>query len=211
MTEKLLIDFYNENKDDIAMILIGGSSTLSYINNPHDVDVFVVYKERPTDIEIMRERARKRKNVYYAFKDEGESVTIGLRYLEIYKYWLTGINDNPNKELIYPIYLYLCKYLKILIGEDTLNVKNLSVLDQREKYKQRLKDFLFKDFNNLLNKHNELPKDLYHVLTGFYILKNNSYDLTEEQISNINIVHDRSDTNKYQKLYDMMCQEIDNL
>jgi hypothetical protein len=56
------------------------------------------------------------------------------------------------------------------------------------------------DIESLKQKAAEIPqnKDLkpkrwYHILRGVYIVLNNSYDVTEEQKREINILHDLSD------------------
>lgn len=45
-----------------------------------------------------------------------------------------------------------------------------------------------------LNRENDGKKNWYHILTGIYLLDNGEYSLTEEQIININLCHDKQMT-----------------
>lgn len=53
--------------------------------------------------------------------------------------------------------------------------------------------------NGLGCEYSPLRKHWYHILTGIYLIQNDSYELTEEQMSNIRLCHARQMT---QEIYD---------
>ena len=59
------------------------------------------------------------------------------------------------------------------------------------------------------NKYNH--KYFYHIYTSLCILKHNSFELTKEEINNINILHDRKeeDFNIRKQLIDQIIQEVE--
>ena len=72
-----------------------------------------------------------------------------------------------------------------LVGED-INF-TFDVIDKdREEYKQILRETVEKILSNKIRNQ----KRWYQILRGVYILINNSYELTEHQRKEINILHD---------------------
>ena len=108
-------------------------------------------------------------------------------------------------------------YIEYIKGENLDNQITLP-LDNIEETKEEL----IKSCNRLLTIKNKKLKDVdanyfkykikiwYHIYTMLCYVKNNSYDLTEEQIKNINILHDREekDIEKRIKLIDEITKEI---
>ena len=52
-------------------------------------------------------------------------------------------------------------------------------------------------------------KRLYHALIGIYFIDNNAYDLTEEQIKNVNIAHDMKEG--FEDLWEWAKQRLEEL
>ena len=82
--------------------------------------------------------------------------------------------------------LMLCCYMyplmKLRSGED-LHLEQYSIFGRKEEYITYLKKTI-----EWLPRNN---KNWYHVLTAVYILENESYELTEKQLANIQLVHNR--------------------
>ena len=207
MKEKL-IQFYNEHKNDIEYIIIGGSSSLSYINNIHDIDVFVTFKDR--------DNIDEKKQYLLDFQKElrqlDDRIMIISHFLAVDKHWYDESVFVP-KELEarakLPAYAYLFRYDKFVCGNDNIDKKNIDILNEptRGRYIESLKRCSLR-VKNYYESRKKYSKSIYHLLTGIYILQNNSYDLTKEQIANINLVHDKECT---QELYDFVINEINKL
>lgn len=94
------------------------------------------------------------------------------------------------------LYSYEYYYLKPVFGND---FPTYNILEHVNDYKRELiKKGLGKPF--IVE-----AKFWYHVLTGIYLLDNEKYELTEEQISNIQLLHDRKGT---QELYDYIQERL---
>ena len=172
------------------MIEIGGSSNLSYIENKHDIDVFVIFKDNTN----RKEKMHKIFNLIRTLKDINVNVSVLARTSEIHRHYVdeTYQTETQKQNLLrFPVYAYLFKDIDIVCGEDTSNIKSVDILQEpfKSRYIQALKDFLVED-THIFTTAGYHSKRLYHVLTGLYIIKNNSYDLTEEQVANINLLHD---------------------
>jgi hypothetical protein len=88
------------------------------------------------------------------------------------------------------IYAYEYHFLKPVYGEE---FPTYDVLEHIPEYKELLVDYA------LDCEYNPMRKCWYHVLTGVYLIQNNSYELTEEQASNVRLCHSRQMT---QEIYD---------
>ncbi len=79
---------------------------------------------------------------------------------------------------------YSDHYIELLKGEDVF--ERINVFDHREDYIDLLKRYI-----TLFERHKEhYFKSWYHVLACVYILSNNSYSLTQEQLESMQIAHD---------------------
>ena len=79
-----------------------------------------------------------------------------------------------------------------------------------EVVKQSLINYINNCKKYKVNIYREKP--FYHVYASICILKRNSYDLSEEEINNINILHDRKeeDFEIRKQLIDEMMEEINS-
>lgn len=80
---------------------------------------------------------------------------------------------------------YIYHFMELVEGED-LHLDEFSIFDHEEEYKELLKKFV-----NLPKE----SKNWYHILTAYYMFKNNSYELTESQLKDIQRAHDKGITN----------------
>lgn len=208
LIKEKLINYYNENKDMLESIIIGGSSNLSYINNAHDIDIYVTF--------ITRENVRDKMNSLLKLQQEvkaiEDKIMILPHFLEVTQHWYdetSPISEALSRRAELPGYAYIFRYDGILCGEDTVGIKNIDVLTEptRSRYIKSLKKYVAR-VKEVFNDRGWYEKSIYHLLTGIYILQNNSYDLTEEQIANINLAHDKQCTHE---LYEFVITEIDKL
>jgi hypothetical protein len=183
----ILINFFHQNEEELQCIWIGGSFSVPYITNPHDVDIILVWKHRYYD----RERIKKCRTLSRQIHDLDGSYQIIFRY-----------NEKYDESFIdhWPIYAYLYKYRQNLIGTLYPVIDQFDILQYEERMWKTLIQWKEKQHSK---------KGLYHILTTLYILLNQSYDLTEEQITNINIAHDQQDLEKIKILYQWALQQIE--
>ena len=90
---------------------------------------------------------------------------------------------------------YINKEMIKLVGQDI--PFEFDVIDKdREEYKKILIEAINKlDIGKIRNQ-----KRWYQIIRGYYILKNNSYDLSEEEKDILNKVHDQEDGWEYYKI-----------
>ena len=92
---------------------------------------------------------------------------------------------NEDDKLIYH-WAYLYKYLIPIYRENGYIIEDIDILD--DKYRLRYINYC-KEYINHRIRYN---KNWYYLLIGMYILKNNSYNLTENQINNVRLAHSKS-------------------
>ena len=80
---------------------------------------------------------------------------------------------------------YIYHYSKLVEGED-LHLDEFSIFDHKEEYIELLKKYV-----SWLPK---TEKKWYHILTACYMFDNNSYDLTDAQLTAIQRTHDKGIT-----------------
>ena len=184
---KLLYDVVCE---DCKYVFIGGSYCSKLFSTSHDIDVIFVFEDKDTKIQGYR-KMKKVENVLQILQSTYNTVVIPVTLEHIQKL---------------KVYSYLYKYYDnldwFLFGSMEEFNKNIpDILENRENYLTILKDTL--DWVlKYQEKHLLIPKGLYHVLTGIYIIKNNSYNLSEVEIQNINICHSYNQNEEKQKLLD---------
>lgn len=87
---------------------------------------------------------------------------------------------------------YNCHYAELIYGEPLDNIYD--IFEHIDDYKAEL----VKDYG-VSYEETKKYKFWYHILTGIYLLQNGKYELTDEQIANVRLCHDRQMT---QELYD---------
>ena len=107
--------------------------------------------------------------------------------------------DKKNASIV-KIYSYISHFYKNLYGENL--EKNFNIFEHESELKELLIEIYLKK-----NTYTKNYKGFYHVLTLIYMFKNRSYDLTEEQIKNIQLCHDRKMTDE---IYDFIQENLKN-
>jgi hypothetical protein len=150
-------------------IYLGGSLCEEIIENTHDID-FICFSDQPIDM------CHIRRLLFFYQRDN--KLPENLDFIQV--------RTKQREEHAYGSYINR-KMIK-LCGEDiefNFDVININ----RDEYKKILVDTIDKlDTNKIRNQ-----KRWYQVIRGYFILKNNSYDLSDEQKSIVNIVHDQVD------------------
>ena len=121
--------------------------------------------------------------VFYVTDRRDTSQLVKLYKLKsIDECWIVGeLSTNKCARL----YAYEYHFLQPLFGTE---FPDYDIFEHVNEYKQILiNSGLEQPF---VTKH----KFWYHVLTGIYMLDNGTYELTEEQIKNINLLHDKQGT-----------------
>lgn len=206
MTEQILTilqSIYDKLEGHVKTIFLSGSSTCSYIKHPHDIDIFIYMRDRTSILKCARQVETELKQI----KTEIPSAAVIFSVQDRYEILFNGdfeekFNEHPNR-YGFLCYLYEFPLIQVLVGEDEDNLRDVNIFKQKEKVIVALKYFM--------NKNKESNKFLYHILTTLYILQNNSYELTEEQINNINIAHDEEDKESIAALYQWAKAEVEKL
>ena len=165
-------------------IYLGGSHCQDYIKNKGDVD-FICFADKPVDM------CHIRRLIYFYYKhhnvsDEYDFIQIRTKQKEEHSY-----GSYINKEMIK------------LIGKD-INF-TFDVIDKnRVEYVEILK----KTIDRLDKGQIKNQKRWYQILRGYYILKNNSYDLTQEEIDILNKVHDQEENWQHYKITKRDIEEV---
>lgn len=182
----LLLNFWENHKSNLIAILLGGSSVSPFINNPHDIDIIIIWKTSADRRDNLPESKQLYKKIH--------QIDIKCNCLQHYMEQYNDVFKN-----IWTVYAYLYQYHCIIAGEPFVILNNFNILLHPDK---AIETILY--VKELM--HNK--KWFYHVLTTLYILENNSYELTTQQIQNINIVHDQQDQEKIEELYQWALQQI---
>ncbi len=182
--KELLIEFYNNHSEDLISIWVGGSAILPYISSPHDIDIILIWK----NLERRKIHLRECVQLHRQLKDTQYSCLNW--YVEQYE---TAFKDK------WPVYAYLFDLCNLIIGNDFEIWHKFKILEYQYMAWQTIVDLIE-------NAHNK--KWFYHILTTLYILWNQSYELTNEQIENIVVVHDQQDQEKIEELYQWALQQI---
>ena len=148
-------------------IYLGGSLCEGIIKNTHDVD-FICFSDKPVDM------CHIRRLLYFYQKQY--SIPENFDFIQV--------RTKQREEHAYGSYIN--KKMIKLVGEDiTFDFDVINI--HREEYK----NILVNTIGKLNTKKIRNQKRWYQVLRGYYIMKNNSYDLTEEEKNILNIVHDQ--------------------
>ena len=172
----------------IGIVLIG-SYVLPWIRNKHDIDVLVIFKDN-MKYDLLTCYSE---NIALIRELQAQGITPLIR----------DFDRLLNQERCYVYENNFC--IKLFESEpfntsfDIFNKRYVNILKANFEY-----------VSNEYQDKNQIPKFLYHILTGIYMIQNNSYELTEEQIENINIVHDMEDTEMIGELFNYCKEWLNN-
>jgi len=154
-------------------IYYGGSRVNKYIKNPGDYD-FILFGRTPEDMCHIR-------RVLFRYLNKNSDI-----------HYINDFSQVRNKEIEEHSYgSYINNMMIKLVGED-IEFKFDIIDKNREEYKQILKETIVKLNEGKIKNQ----KRWYQIYQGLCIMNNNSYELTEKQIKNINILHDKKEGSK---------------
>lgn len=162
-------EVYNYLQPYCIAIYLGGSSCQEYINNKHDID-FICFSNEPVDM------CHIRRLLYFYFKEHKQPEN----------YDFIQVRTKQREEHAYGSFIN--KMMIKLVGVD-IDFKFDIINDNREEYKQILKDTIKRIEDGKIRNQ----KRWYQIYQGMCIMQNNSYELTEEQVYNINVLHDMNE------------------
>ena len=167
-----------------------GSYTLPYIKNPHDRDIIIITKTQ-------RDRAAAVKLYKKSFSIEERRQFKKENHIDIVFNSYPDIIDDR-------VYLYLTHYIKPLEGYEKMSI-------ERPINTELYKSLIARDYSEIKEWEDyKNYKIWYHFYTGLCIIKHNSYELTEEEKNNINILHDlkAEENDKRLSLIEEIIEEI---
>lgn len=169
-------------KDGLISIELSGSSVLPWIKAPADKDIIFIY-ETSEKARKAHSNLLKAKEIFYLPRSEPMDLHFKTSHL------LLDVSSC--------IYGYETHFSIPYLNFKSLLDKIDILTNGKENYIQNLKKYyLFIKSREQRNLDNYKLKQWYHIYTGLCILDNNSYNLTEEQIQNINILHDKVEGSK---------------
>ena len=193
MNEKELTEYKKIAKDMLVFmkpyccsIYLGGSLVYPQIRNSHDVD-FIIFSTGTLENKCHTKRLS---HVYKKKNKLPENIDV--------------LQQRTSLEEEHSYGSFINKKMIKLAGDD-IDFDFDVIGKDRDEYKSILLETAEKiQTGKITNK-----KRWYQVLCGYYILKNNSYDLTETQLEEINIVHDQADG--WEKYVENLKQKIEKL
>lgn len=183
----LIDDIIEFSRPYIISVEKCGSKVNPYIKNPKDNDIVLI-------VENEEKKTKLVSDLYNNFKRQN----MRNEYLDL------KIRVCPNDLSSY-VYWYLSNYHEPFDGF-VKQTKNISISEKI--IKQACINYLEHIRKCKVDFYKQKP--FYHVYASLCILKHNSFELTEEEIGNINILHDRKeeDIETIKKLIDEMIEEI---
>lgn len=184
---------------DIKIAVVGGSCTLPYIDHPHDIDVCVYVDPiaQPHRLAYVRGLRSSLKETV------GEDVSLITRATS--KWWV------ENGLLRRDAFMNDPRFAKSVIGDitDLIPTDEVDVFANKDRYIESLKAYyLSEKFAEHTATWGRL-KAPYQAFLLLYFLDNGSYELTEEQRKNVNIVHDCADG--YEELRDWLLERLNSM
>lgn len=178
-------EVYNYLQPYCIAIYLGGSMCEGIIKNTHDID-FICFSDKPVDMSYIR--------MGLHFYQKKHRLPENYDFLQV--------RTKQKEEHSYGSYIN--KKMIKLVGEDI--DFTFDVVDKdREEYIKTLHET--KD--QLLSNRIKNQKRWYQILRGIYILINNSYEVTDEQKREINILHNLSEG--WEKIRDKTIQLLNNI
>lgn len=170
MTE--VSDHFKELSEHCYAVYQGGSRVDSVINNPNDYDY--IWFTKPLHRQFLFNKLRR----------------LGLRVRGSHRPTTEKHYLDCSQVRIYPYtqidwFSYLDILMVKFVGEDVCPQTDI-IVEHRVEF---LTDLKIKA-ESLQKGKMKNQKRWYHILRGIYILLNNSYEVTDEQRREINILHD---------------------
>ena len=183
---------YNYNSGLLSIYNIGSSSN-PYITHKDDLDILFIYESRD-----YLDNLYKTIGGIKVLHDLSAKYNLDVHFISL---------PIPERKRFYDYELY---YAKPLEGYQTIDF-NINILENKEVEKNKLSSFT----NYLKSRPDKYGKYLYdsklwyHVYMILSILKNDSYELNEEQIKNVNMLHDNIESQERKELIDNLIKEVE--
>ena len=211
--KNILNDFDLTN---VLAIYLSGSYSLGFIKNCDDIDIHCFTKnamdrkDRQDLVNSIRAKLKEEFDFSVSFIWHFEDEYTGANAVRLSK----DLKDRKTQKLALRTYAYEFnpKFRTILYGSAEDYLGGFDILGKdKEDYLANLKyDTTSESFLHQMERNaNGRTKRLYHILCGIYMIENNSYELTEEQIKNVNIAHDKTDG--WEELYEWAKNELEKL
>lgn len=98
------------------------------------------------------------------------------------------------------------RYFEQIQYGDFVESEGYFIFDHEDEYKQCLVD------NGIGKPYDTRFKFWYHILTGIYLLDNGEYELTDEQIANVRLCHDKQMTQEiYDYIQNRLLEYVENI
>lgn len=182
---------------NIASAFFSGSATLPFINSPHDFDLLVFVKKDSAVPPNFYVRPLRQ-----ALLSLDSRISLLPRWEDYFvddraSLYFSREQFKRHIHCILPPAAYIHSFTKDVFGAPSSSVLPPGGLDvlttHRDIYIRNLKEYyLSASFEDDVKRFKRV-KSIYYGLCGVYFLMNNSYTLTDEQIRNVNIAHDRAD------------------
>ena len=199
----LLITQLIENFEELSKYCVGvyrgGSRVDPVINTPHDYDYICFSK--PLNQHFLLNWLRRHKFISKEFFKLSRTANSN-KNIETFSEDFSQIRVYPYTQITW--FSYLDVLMQKVIGED--------ICPKTDIIKQHRQDFIValkEKMTLLLNGVMKNQKRWYHLLRGAYILVNNSYEVSEEQKKEINILHDL--TEGWDEIRDKTIQIVNSL
>lgn len=188
-------------REDIAYIKVGDSRALPFIRNYHDFDIFIVCNNESD-----------RLNCLQYINENFNRKELREKY-QLDSHVLTAERDTNYLTNLADTFYFDVNHVLIDEFSESIPVKTITIDEYLEK-EDLIKQNATKALKFMLEKNLNvyLQKRFYYIYTDLCVLKNKSFDFTEEQIDNINMLHDREekDIEKRTKLIDEIIKEIES-
>ena len=203
-----LNEIINTLSGHFKYVRLGGSKTFPFIKNPQDYDIIIVCEndeDRMQCLKMYRGSFNpKTLRETYGFDVHIETVAYEYKYLYARLYSQEFLANDVIYEALKPV------VPDTITVEYFLSKKNDIMVfykDFTDKMKKRVTD----DKIPHMIKDKYAYKFWYNIYLNLCVFNNKSIELTDEQIENINILHDRKeeDLEKRTKLIDDIIKEID--
>lgn len=183
-------DYYEPVKENCLMVFKTGSCQLSYLDFYRDIDYVFLY-----DTEEHAKEAKKKFKTLYSLKDLNTEQRIDIHFQNV---------GNIRRDV-----WGMHNEIEVIIDNRENKTDTPTILEDKKRYINIIKEAV-KDIKWMCGKSPRIDfynrKQWYYIYRINTILKNNSYELTDEQKRIINMLHNRKEEEK-----EMRKQIIDNL
>lgn len=195
-----ITEILNTLSPHFLYVKLGGSRSLPFIKNPHDYDIIIICEKE-------EDRFICSKLFHNTYDSKELRFTYGLDF-----HIITLEYENFFVNSIYPYLIQETDIIYSTIKDFLPKNRDINYMLANEatiiaKYKKRIHSEKLMH-EGVKYKH----KFWYYAYTAICIFKNKSFNLTEEQINNINMLHDRKDETWPSRvaLIDTMIQELES-